>query len=114
MMDRKDDVKVGIKSTALLFGPYARFILCVFASGFLAALLAVGYATGASFAYYLIAVGGTGVHLMWQLFSVDFESNESCFMIFGVNSTQLGYIVWTALLIVYFQSSIPVEDINKV
>ncbi|GJJ14341.1 hypothetical protein Clacol_008605 [Clathrus columnatus] len=105
MMDKKDDARVGIKSTALLFGSSARPILAAFALGFLAALYLCGLNLGASNIYYSLAVGGSALHLTWQLVTVDFDSNPSCFKMFTSNAKQLAYFVYFGLVSVYLSKS---------
>jgi 4-hydroxybenzoate polyprenyltransferase len=104
MMDRADDVKVGIGSTALLFGNYARPILSGFCVVFVASLCVLGMSLHTSWAYYLIAVVAPSVHLIWQLLTDDFDDNRSCFTIFTSNSRHVGYLVWFGLLLEYYRN----------
>ena len=76
--DKKDDVKVGIKSTALLFGTMIRPILNVCATVFATMLLCTGILNQQGPAYYLMSVVGVAVHLIWQLSTVDLENPMSC------------------------------------
>lgn len=101
MMDKKDDVRVGIKSTAILFGSSARPILAGFSLCFVAALCVCGVNIGASTPYFIFAVGAPGLYFAWQLFTVDFESNASCLKMFSGNSTQLGYLIYFGLVSEY-------------
>ena len=55
--DAKDDAKIGVKSTALLFGDYVREILVCFATIFVASLVAAGKVNGHGPAYYVISCG---------------------------------------------------------
>ena len=43
VQDREDDIKIGVKSTSLLFGDRVREILAVFAAGFVSAIAVAGY-----------------------------------------------------------------------
>lgn len=101
MMDKKDDIRVGIKSTAVLFDSSARQILAGFAFVFVAALYICGLNLGASTLYYILAVGAPVMYFAWQLLTVDFESNASCSKMFTGNSTQLGYLVYFGLISEY-------------
>lgn len=100
-MDLKDDIRVGIKSTAVLFNSSARPILAAFAFGFVVTLYVCGLNLGASAPYYISAVGAPLLYFAWQLLTVDFESNESCTKMFTGNSTQLGYLVYFGLVSQY-------------
>lgn len=101
MMDLKDDIRVGIKSTAVLFGSSAHPILTGFALGFVASLYVCGLNLDASVPYYISAVGAPLLYFSWQLFTVDFESNASCLKMFKGNSSQLGYLVYFGLVSQY-------------
>ena len=52
MVDREDDLKLGIKSTAILFGDYDRFMVALFQLMFLAAMILIGLDLGFSAFYY--------------------------------------------------------------
>ncbi len=53
MVDREDDLKLGVKSTAILFGDYDRVMIAVFQFLFLLALVLVGVDLEFTAAYYL-------------------------------------------------------------
>ncbi|KZT27629.1 UbiA prenyltransferase [Neolentinus lepideus HHB14362 ss-1] len=89
--DRKDDVKAGVKSTAVLFGDYVKPILSAFALIFIASLIYSGYATGQGWVYYTVSVGGCAGHLVWQLVTLDPEDPQDCWKKFEANG-HLGYI----------------------
>jgi len=90
--DRKDDVKAGVKSTALLFGDWVKQILGIFAVAFVATLAYAGYQTNQSWVYFTISVGGCAAHLLWQLVTLDPDVPEDCWAKFDSNGT-LGFIV---------------------
>ncbi len=70
-----DDAKIGVKSTALLFGDRIRAILPLFSAGFIIALSVGGYLNNQGIWYYLISVGLATLHLMWQL--ITFKENDA-------------------------------------
>lgn len=104
MMDKKDDVKVGIKSTALRFGGSTRLILALFAAAAVAGLAAVGIISQQQYPFFVLSVGGAAGHLAYQVITIDFDNPKSCLACFVSNGTQLGYIVWTGLLVNYVHS----------
>ncbi len=53
MVDREDDLKLGVKSTAILFGDYDRVMIAVFQILFLLTLVLVGVDLEFTAAYYL-------------------------------------------------------------
>ncbi|KAH7922573.1 UbiA prenyltransferase [Leucogyrophana mollusca] len=67
VQDRKDDVKAGIKSTAVLFSDWVRPILSIFAASFVALLVFSGIWNGQGPTYFVVSCGGTGIHMAWQL-----------------------------------------------
>ncbi|KAF9484267.1 UbiA prenyltransferase [Pholiota conissans] len=100
--DIKDDVKVGVRSTAILFGTWIRPLLVGCGLLFLVMLSVAGLANTQGPAYFVISVGGTATHLIWQYMAVDLESPKSCWTNFKRNG-HLGWIVWAGLLVDYFQ-----------
>ena len=82
--DREDDALIGIKSTALLFGPRTKPMLALFyglAVGLigLSGLLADA---GAAFALGLAAFAG---HLAWQIARLDIDDPDRCLRLFKAN-----------------------------
>lgn len=64
--DKKDDVQIGVKSTALLFGDNTKPILNAFSAATITGLAAAGAAAGMHWPYYAGLLGGAG-HLAWQV-----------------------------------------------
>jgi 4-hydroxybenzoate polyprenyltransferase len=83
--DKLDDVKVSVKSTALLFGTQTLPILSLFSASFLSCLAYSGFLAGCSTPFWLISLGGTASHLFWQLRTVDLDKRSSCWRIFRSN-----------------------------
>jgi 4-hydroxybenzoate polyprenyltransferase len=95
--DRDDDALIGIKSTALLFGPrtkpmlmlfYAVAVILIGASGFLAG-------AGPAFAAGLVAFAA---HLGWQIVRLDTGDPDNCLAVFKSNR-DAGLILFAALLV---------------
>ena len=103
MMDRKDDIKAGVNSTAVLFGngSRARIILSFFALGLVSALTCFGVWSHQRLPYFIYSVGGTALHLLWQVATIDFNDVKSCMKRFLSNGAQLGFIVLSGLLVNY-------------
>ena len=82
--DREDDALIGIKSTALLFGPRTKPMLALFyglAVG-LIGLSGVLAGAGAAFALGLAAFAG---HLAWQIARLDIDDPDRCLRLFKAN-----------------------------
>ncbi|KAJ1980593.1 Para-hydroxybenzoate--polyprenyltransferase, mitochondrial precursor (PHB:polyprenyltransferase) [Dimargaris xerosporica] len=98
--DKRDDIKVGVKSTALLFGDRSRAILSLFSLNTIGMLCLAGYANGQSWVYYLATVGAGGGHLAWQLATVDFDRPEDCWRKF-ISNTWLGALIFGGISLDY-------------
>ncbi|KAH9899726.1 4-hydroxybenzoate polyprenyl transferase [Cubamyces lactineus] len=94
--DKKDDVHMGIKSTALLFGERTRPILSALSASSISLITYAGYLNGHSALFY----GGVGLaaaqlaRVLWQ---TDFESRPSCWKGF-VGCGWAGFWVWMGAL----------------
>ena len=75
--DKADDVKVGIRSTALLFGRDTKAWLMGFTALSGAAFLSAGAAAGCSWPYFAAAMVATG-HMAWQVSTVDLDNGADC------------------------------------
>lgn len=83
--DRRDDVKAGVKSTALLFGTWVKPILFIFAAIFVSSLAYAGYELHLDLGYFVVTVGGSTIHLLWQLVSLDVDDPKDCWRKFAVS-----------------------------
>ena len=95
--DREDDLLIGIKSTALLFGDNTRPIL---ASFYAAAVVLIGIAgvmagDGLIFMLGLIAFAA---HLAWQVMRLDINDSAHCLKLFKSNR-DAGLILFSAMLL---------------
>jgi len=82
--DKKDDVLVGVKSTALKFGKTTRIWLSGFYATTLILLALMGNLAGVSQVYFL-GVAVCGAHLFWQVWTVDIENPADCHSKFKSN-----------------------------
>ena len=97
MADKEDDRRIGVKSTALLFGNYDRLMIGVFQLLTLSVLALVGYYKGLDLIYYaglLIAVA----FFIYQQYLIRHRQAESCIAAF-TNNNYVGMVVFVALLI---------------
>ncbi len=69
MVDRDDDVKIGVKSTAVFFGDYDRAAIGLLQLASLSVLIYVGFLTGLGLFYNLglVAVAGFFVYQHWLI-----------------------------------------------
>lgn len=69
MVDREDDLKLGVKSTAILFGEYDRVMIAVFQLLFLLALVLVGVDLEFTSIYYL-GLGAATLLMAYEQFLI--------------------------------------------
>lgn len=100
-MDVKDDVKVGIKSTAVLFASWTRFILGIFSGGFIGLLVLAGVKNEQGIGYFG-SISATGFLLIWQLSTWDLADPRSSFRRFDMNGRWVGKLVAFGLMVDYF------------
>ena len=66
IQDKIDDIAVGVKSTALLFGDQTKLWLNGFTSVFVSAFLAAGIFADQTWPYYIAVLAST-THVLWQV-----------------------------------------------
>lgn len=95
--DREDDMMIGIKSTALLFGQDTQRALTLFYS---AAVVLIGIACVMAGAGWITLVGlaGFAAHLAWQVRRIDIDDPALCLRLFRSNR-DAGLILFAAMLI---------------
>ena len=82
--DKEDDAAIGVRSTALLFGPATKRWLWAFYGASLAFLLASGLAAGLSIVYAICLVP-LGMHFVWQIRTLNIDDAENCLRVFRSN-----------------------------
>jgi 4-hydroxybenzoate polyprenyltransferase len=91
MADREDDVKIGVKSTAILFGDMDRAFVGGLQAMFLASLALVGRSAGLGAWYY----GGLGLAfalILYQHYLIKDRDAARCFGAFLNNAWVGGYV----------------------
>jgi len=100
MVDRDDDLKVGIKSTAILFGRYDRQIIGLFQFVALGCFIIAGWSADRGLMYGLGILTFIGFSLYQQRLIYDRE-REACFTAF-LNNNWAGMVLFVALGADYF------------
>ena len=100
MVDREDDLKVGVKSTAILFGEYERLMIGLLQGLFLLAMLLVGIDLGFS-AIYFVALLLASLLLVFQQFLIFDCVPEHCFIAF-LNNHWVGAILFAGIMGHYY------------
>ncbi|MBF0282432.1 MAG: 4-hydroxybenzoate octaprenyltransferase [Zetaproteobacteria bacterium] len=99
MVDRDDDLKIGVKSTAILFADYDRLIIGILQLAMLALLILVGFMVGLGILYYFGLVLAAGLGIYQQLL-IQHRQREACFQAF-LNNHYLGGWVFAGLFLDY-------------
>jgi len=95
--DREDDLLIGIKSTALLFGERTPQMLATFYTAAVALIAVAGLMAGGGL---IFAAGLTAfaAHLAWQITRLDIDDPAYCLVLFKSNR-DAGLILFGAMLI---------------
>ena len=96
MVDREDDLSVGIKSTAILFGAMDRRIIALLQLMSLAAFVGAGVSFALGVSYY-IAVGLVALMFLWHQHLIRERDKTDCFKAFN-QSKWIGAIIFAGLV----------------
>ncbi len=99
MCDREDDLKIGIKSTAILFGDLDKVIIGILQGLVLAGLVLVGLRLGFGLPWYL-GLLGTLVLFVHQQWRIRYRERWPCFHAF-LNNHWVGACVFVGLFLQY-------------
>ncbi len=96
MVDREDDLKIGVKSTAILFGDADKMIIGVLQAFTLIAWLMIASKIEASWPVYLSIAMSGGLFLYHQKL-IKYRDRELCFKAF-LNNHWVGAVMFAGLL----------------
>ncbi|SEO90219.1 4-hydroxybenzoate polyprenyltransferase [Aquisalimonas asiatica] len=99
MVDRDDDLRIGVKSTAILFGEHDRLIIGLLQGLMTLTLLFVGLQAQLGPAYYAALVMATGL-FVYQQWLIRDRSRERCFQAF-LNNNIYGGIIFVGIVLSY-------------
>lgn len=99
MVDRDDDLKLGVKSTAILFGDLDRVIIGTLQLLLLASLVLVGRTAGLG-AWYYLGLGLGAVLGVYHQYLIRDRSPEGCFRAF-LHNNWLGGAVFASIALHY-------------
>jgi 4-hydroxybenzoate polyprenyltransferase len=99
MIDRKDDLKIGIKSTAILFDDADRFIIGIIQVLVLIALIIVGKQASLNISYYLGIIVGCFLFI-YQSYLIKDREPEKCMRAF-MNNNWFGLVIFIGLFMNY-------------
>jgi 4-hydroxybenzoate polyprenyltransferase len=99
MVDRDDDLKIGVRSTAILFGDSDRHIIAVLQIMTLVTLYFVGSAIHMGH-WYHAGLGAGAVFFVYQLWLIRGREREACFRAF-LNNNYFGMAVFIGMALEY-------------
>ncbi|KAM6566832.1 hypothetical protein CsatA_025960 [Cannabis sativa] len=95
--DKEDDVRVGIKSTALRFGDLTKQWNMGFGAACISSLALSGYNAEIGWPFYASLVAASG-QLAWQISTVDLSSRDDCNKKF-VSNKWFGAIIFSGIVL---------------
>jgi 4-hydroxybenzoate polyprenyltransferase len=99
MVDRDDDLKIGVKSTAILFGERDRAIIGALQAAMLLILAYIGGTLGLSFPYWLGLLAAAGL-FVYQQGLIRKREKAHCFEAF-LNNNWVGCAIFAGLFLHY-------------
>ena len=100
MVDREDDLRIGVKSTAILFGEHDVLIIMALQIFLHAIWFFLALSLNFSLFFYLIWILG-GTVLFYQQKQINTRSEQACFKAFLTN-VWYGLTMWVALIWQYW------------
>lgn len=104
MVDREDDLKIGLKSTAIRFGDWDKRIIGYLQLTLLFLLVGIGLLTGRGGFYYL-GLLVAGWLALYQQYLIRDRKPEACFNAF-LNNNPFGLAVFCGLLLDFLPKSV--------
>ncbi|MFL2539004.1 MAG: 4-hydroxybenzoate octaprenyltransferase [Candidatus Rariloculaceae bacterium] len=99
MADRNEDLKIGVKSSAIFFGDLDRIFVGVLQLMFLVGMILVGQSANLG-GWFLSSIGIAGILFLYQQYLIRNRDALRCFNAFKNNAT-LGLFVLTGIVLDY-------------
>lgn len=103
MVDRDDDIRIGVKSTAILFGRYDKVIIGLLQALTLMLLVWLGWQLRLNGVYYAALVVAGGLFAYQQLLIVE-RDRQACFKAF-LNNNLVGMVIYLGIAMSLFSAS---------
>lgn len=97
MVDRADDLRIGVRSSAILFGARDKVIIGRLQMLFLMLLVVVGAVNGLGVIYY-VALISVAAFAVYQQYLIRNREPEGCFKAF-LNNNWIGLVVFCGILV---------------
>ncbi len=99
MVDRDDDLKIGIKSTAILFGRHDRLVIGLLQLLFFSLLIWIGWTLGRG-AFFFCGLAVAALFAIYQQVLIRKREKSGCFQAF-LNNNYLGMMIFAGLALDY-------------
>ena len=99
MVDREDDLQIGVKSTAILFGRHDRTITACLQTGVILLLILSGGAFNLGTLYY-IGVALAALLFLHQQYQIRMRDRDACFKAF-LDNNYVGAVIFIGLALDY-------------
>jgi len=103
MVDREDDLAVGIKSTAILFGRFDVTVITILMVVMTLLLVLLGWWGGLGWPWYL-GLTGAATLFGWQVVTLRERERDACFRAF-LNNNWVGFAIFLGLLLHFLVSA---------
>ena len=95
MVDREDDLKIGVKSSAILFGRFDKGVIAMIQGVLIILLVAIGLSEALGWMYY-VGVGIAGLLILYQQYLIRAREPQACFQAF-LNNHWFGAAIFAGL-----------------
>lgn len=99
MVDRDDDLKIGIKTSAITFGHFDVMGIMLCHAGFLSIMIGIGLMQKLGFAYYLGLIAASGL-IIYQYRLIRERDPALCFRAF-LHNNWVGAVVFAGIMLGY-------------
>ncbi len=100
MVDRDEDIKIGVKSTAILFGDSDRHIIALLQAMTLGVLGSSSGACSTLTIWYYLGLTGGAMFFGYQLWLIRARDRDACLRAF-LNNNYFGMAVFLGVLLAY-------------
>ena len=97
MVDKQDDLKIGVKSTAIFFGEADLQITATIQSMFIFGMILIGSRADLNAYFYVSLLIASGL-ITWQIFSSRNRDTSKCFKAF-LNNNWVGFVIFCGVFI---------------
>ncbi len=97
MVDRDDDLKIGVRSTAILFGEKDRLYIALLQLGTLGLLVLAGWLEQLNISYFISLLLAAGFFL-YQQWLIRHRQREACFRAF-LNNNWVGMLIFGGVVL---------------